>query len=340
MIDWKLAARVADVVAGEQSAAPLTFDPVVYAQRSEALVREYTHLRPLRPIPIPEVVDRAAWARANLASMSRLLEGPTAKFGQGLGPFKGPLRAAAGGLLGVEVGAVVGYIAKRVMGQYDLVLVDPDIPPRLLLVAPNMQIVQMQLQARSEDLWLWVTLHEVTHALQFGGVPWLREYLAGLITELFATAEIKVDPARVARLPSRDDFTELLKLVREDGLIAAVTTPRQRELIDQVQAVMALLEGHAEHVMDAVGTDYLPELPRLRAGLERRRQLQPPIFRLINRLLGFDLKLAQYEIGKRFCDAVVREGGIEALNTAWSSAAAVPTLAELERPDLWLVRVR
>jgi putative hydrolase len=101
---------------------------------------------------------------------------------------------------------------------------------------------------------------------------------------------------------------------------------------------MAVIEGHAEHVMDAVAPDLVPSLPRLRASLDRRRRSQTGLSRLVGRLLGLDMKLRQYEQGKRFCDTVVREGGVEALHHVFSGPEALPTLQELGNPGAWLER--
>jgi putative hydrolase len=129
--------------------------------------------------------------------------------------------------------------------------------------------------------------------------------------------------------------------LREGGLVTLVAGEERLAIIDEMQAAMAVVEGHAEHVMDAVGRDALgPALDDLRAALDRRRDEKPPMVRLLERLLGLELKLKQYQLGKAFCDAVVERGGIEALNRVWSGPEALPSLAELELPELWLDRMR
>jgi putative hydrolase len=153
--------------------------------------------------------------------------------------------------------------------------------------------------------------------------------------------EVSFEPARLLRLPSREDLKGLVDAVSGDGdLISLVTTPEQRETMDRMQATMAVIEGHAEHVMDAVGADVLPSLPALRAAMERRRDSPSAPARLLQRLLGFDLKLRQYRLGKSFCDAVVAAEGLPALNRVWTGPGVMPTLAELEDPAAWLARTR
>jgi coenzyme F420 biosynthesis associated uncharacterized protein len=176
--------------------------------------------------------------------------------------------------------------------------------------------------------------------VQFTGVAWLREHLAGLLGELLASVKVQIDASALMRLPKLQDVRAAWDAVRQDGLVHAVAGPERKAIIDRLQAAMALIEGHAEHVMDAAGADVLPSLPKLRESLERRRRDKPPLIRVIERLLGLDLKLRQYVIGKRFCDAVVRDWGIEGLNRAWTAPELLPTLAELDDPPSWVRRTQ
>ena len=215
----------------------------------------------------------------------------------------------------------------------------PPLPPRLVLVAENLQEAVGALGAEPDDLVTWVTLHEVTHAFEFAGVPWLREHLAGLLRELLDGMEVRFDARDLMRLPTREDLRGWAQMVREGGLVALVAGQEQRALIERVQAVMTLLEGYSEHVMDAVGAELLPALPRLRAAMDRRRRSRPAAERLLQKVIGLDLKLRQYEVGKRFCDGVVARGGIEGLNAAWRAPDCLPAPAELRDPASWLARV-
>jgi coenzyme F420 biosynthesis associated uncharacterized protein len=345
MVDWTLAERIADAVAGGEGDPPptrLPGDLAAMAERSRAAVVAYARLQPATPIPPLEAVGRATWARANLVTMRTTLAPMLDRLdasGAG-GPLGAPLRAAGGRLVAAEVGGLVGLMARRVLGQYELALLDVTAPPRLLLVAPNLAAAATEMKAEPEELLSWVVIHEVTHAIQFTGVPWLREYLGGLLAELLSSVDFKIDPAALLRLPRREDLMELWDAVREGGLVTAVAGPERRAVLNRVQATMALVEGHAEHVMDAAGAPLLPSLPSLRAALDRRRRERPPLAKLLERLLGLDLKMRQYEVGKRFCDAVVKRGGIEALNRAWASPEQLPSLAELDDPAAWLRRTQ
>jgi coenzyme F420 biosynthesis associated uncharacterized protein len=184
-----------------------------------------------------------------------------------------------------------------------------------------------------------VTLHEVTHAVQFAGVPWLHGHVAGLVRELLNSAELRIDSERKLHFPSGAEIRRVGRALRRGDLISVFTSNAERETLDRVQAVMAVIEGHAEHVMDAVAPDLLPSLPKLRQALDRRRKSQTGLSRLFARLLGLEMKLRQYEQGKRFCDAIVERAGTTALVHVFSEPTALPTLAELQDPPSWLSRV-
>jgi coenzyme F420 biosynthesis associated uncharacterized protein len=337
MVDWRLAERVADAVSGGDGAGPPLGDGVdiaAMADRAFERVSGYTRLRPATPPPPAEAIGRREWSRANLETMRGTLEPLVERLGSGL------LQSAGGVLIGAEAGGIVGFMGRSVLGQYELALLDPDRPARLLLVAPNLREAAKTFQADEAELLEWVVFHEITHAVQFTGVGWLREHLAGMLRELLESVKVQIDTSALLRLPKLQDVRAAWDAVREDGLVHAVAGPERKTIIDRLQATMALIEGHAEHVMDAAGADVLPSLPKLRESLERRRREKPPLVKLIERMLGLDLKLRQYVVGKRFCDAVVRDWGIDALNRAWSAPDLLPTLAELEDAPSWVRRTQ
>jgi coenzyme F420 biosynthesis associated uncharacterized protein len=338
MIDWRLANNVAGAIAGMQPAPPsAAFEHVASpAEESARLVSAYTGLQSVEPLPHAEPVGRAVWIESNLASLKTVLDPVAGRIGQGMGPLGPAVSTAAGVVIALEVGAISGLLAQRVMGQYEFAVLDPKSPARLLFVSPNLARAAGTLEAESDELLRWVALHEVTHALQFGGVPWLREHLAGMVTELLAALD--VDPRRMMRLPDASDLKALLETAREGNLTTLVVGPERRALLDRMQAFMAVLEGYAEHVMDAVGEDLLPNLPHLRQALDRRRHDRSGLLRVLERLLGLELKMRQYQQGKAFCDAVVKAGGIAALNRVWEGPELLPTLAEIDDPAGWLAR--
>jgi coenzyme F420 biosynthesis associated uncharacterized protein len=302
------------------------------AEEAERLVSAYTGLTATAGVPVAEAVGRSGWIDANLASLETVLEPATTRMAGAVGP----LRVVAGGVMAIEAGAVSGFLAGRVLGQYEFPVLEPDQPARLLFVAPNLAQAATALDAPADQLLRWVALHEMTHALQFGGVPWLRPHLGEMLGDLLGALEL--DPRTMLRLPDVTDLKKIFERVREDGLAMVVVGAGRRETLDRVQAFMAVLEGYAEHVMDAVGAGVLDDLPGLRGALQRRRRDRSGLLKLLERLIGMELKLRQYEQGKAFCDGVVARGGIDGLNRVWASPESMPTVAELDDPAGWLAR--
>ncbi len=343
MIDWRLASVVAQGVAAAGPTSPAGEAERFHAlagpaEEARRLVESYTGLHPVAPVPVAEAVDRGGWIDTALGGMRGLLDPIVARMGGTLGPLGVPMRAAGGALLALEVGALSGVLAQRVLGQYEFPILDPAAPARLLFVAPNLAHAARRLDAEPDELLRWVALHEVTHALQFGGVPWLRAHLADRVEGLLGDIDVKLDGPRLARLPTAGELRGLVEAVRRGELATLMLGEQQRAKLEEMQAFMAVLEGYAEHVMDAVGAEVLPRLPELRRAMDARRRDRTGLLRLLERLIGMDMKLRQYELGKAFCDAVVDQGGIDALNRVWAAAASMPTAAELEDPARWLAR--
>jgi coenzyme F420 biosynthesis associated uncharacterized protein len=355
-IDWSAAQRIGELLAGSPpygdvhaaAVEPLAYD---FARR----VSDYSGLELPGELPALEAVDRPAWIAANLKSMRPLI-GPLAeRMGAGTGPFAGPLRSASGFLLGAQVGALTGMLSQRVLGQYDLALLDASVPPRLLLLAPNLALTARNLGVDRDELVLWVTIHEITHAAQFSAAPWLRDHLGGILKELIDGLQVTLaggsssDAAeedvgtsaargRLPKVPDPGELRELLDRARRGELLRLTLGENRWQLVEKMQATMSLIEGHAEHTMDAVGAEVLPSLPRLRTALNQRRETRGLPWRVLERLLGLELKLRQYALGREFCDAVVAEGGPRRLDPAWRGPEGLPTMAELEEPAKWLAR--
>ena len=338
MIDWRLAGLVAQGVAsrGPSGEGASAFEGVRSpSEESARLVGAYTGLEPAAPLPVAEAVDRAGWIQANLRGMRRVLDPVAGRLGSNLGPLAGPVRAAGGAMLGMEVGAVSGVLAQRVLGQYEFSILDPAAPARLLYVAPNLAHAARSLRADPDELLRWVALHEITHALQFGGVPWLREHVSEMVGELLREVDLRIDLGRVA---AGGDLRAAVDAARRGELVTFMLGEDQRQRLEEMQAFMAVLEGYAEHVMDAVGAELLPRIGELRAAMDKRRRERSGLFRLFEKLIGLDMKLRQYEQGKAFCDGVVQRGGIGALNRVWDGPEQMPSAAELQDPAAWLDR--
>jgi coenzyme F420 biosynthesis associated uncharacterized protein len=346
MIDWVIADWVAERMAsrGEPATSALgEIDLRPLATDAERRVVAYTGLVPLGPIPAPEGIDRSEWARTNLSSTRAMIEPLLDAAAGKLGPAKGTGRLWLGAVSSAEIGLLIGFMAQRVLGQYELILLDEladGQQPRLLFVLPNLADAVGKLEADELEFVTWVTLHEVTHAVQFGGVPWLREYLASQVRELMESAQQRMNAQKRSRLPTREDVVRVGRSALRLDLLGMVGTPRERAVMDRVQAVMAVIEGHAEHVMDAVAPELLPSLPDLRAAMDKRRKQQRGIAKYLGKLLGLEMKMRQYTQGKAFCDLIVAAAGTGALNHLFSSPQALPTLAEIKDPSAWLERNR
>jgi coenzyme F420 biosynthesis associated uncharacterized protein len=341
-VDWALAARIARSTAGDLgsgSVAPAGLAETAAAAREQVVAA--TGLVPTSALPPAEWIDRGAWIDANLATMRTtlgpILEDATdAPATSSSGPL-GALQNAGGAVVAAELGGILGLFSRRVLGQYELSLTEPEVAPRLLLVGPNLDKAAVELGADRDELVTWVTLHEVTHAVQFGAVEWLRPRLGGALTELLGSMDVKLNPRALLDVKV-DDLKALAESVREGGLAGIVLGAERKAVLDRVQGTMGLVEGHAEWAMDRAGGEVLKDLDALRGAMDRRREDRAPLWQILDRLLGFDLKLKQYTQGREFCDAVVAARGAEGLRDAWAAEALAPTSAELAAPAAWLAR--
>jgi len=363
LIDWRTAQRIGELIGGSPSRGGVhaaTVEPLAhdFARRVSA----YSGLELPAELPPLEAVDRSEWIAANLKSMRPLLAPLTDRLADDKGFLAGPLRSASGLLLGAQVGALTGMLSQRVLGQYDLALLDASVKPRLLLLAPNLAQAARNLAVDRDELVLWVTIHEITHAVQFSGAPWLREHLGGMLKELLDGLQVTIAGGDAkdernggwaeslrsglggvgGKVPNPAELREMLERARHGELLRLTLGEDRWQLVERMQAAMSLIEGHAEHTMDAIGAEMLPSLAQLRAAMNRRRGQRGLPWRVLERLLGLELKMRQYEIGRRFCDEVVDAGGVggpQSLARAWSGPHALPSTEELERPSLWIARM-
>jgi len=211
----------------------------------------------------------------------------------------------------------------------------------LLLVAPNIVAAERKLGVDPSDFRLWVCLHEVTHQLQFTGVPWLKPHLE---SEIAAFVEATDLTPEVLRERLQDVLRSLGDAIRggdgeSEGLLALVKDPAQRAVLDRVTAVMSLVEGHAEFVMDGVGPDVVPTVRTLRKRFAQRRKGRGPVDRVLRRLLGLEQKMKQYADGRTFVGGVIELVGMEGFNRVWEGPANLPLIEELTAPALWVERV-
>ncbi|BBX46772.1 zinc-dependent metalloprotease [Mycobacterium cookii] len=300
------------------------------AKAAEPPVRDVTGLHTDGVVPDARIIDRPGWIRAATESM-RVMTGGTDK----------PRGVISGRITGAQTGAVLAFVSSGILGQYDPFTDDGG---ALLLVYPNVIAVERQLRVEPADFRLWVCLHEVTHRVQFTANPWLSGYMSqalGVLTTDGADDVTKVvgrlaEFARARGESSAADPNSSGIL----GLLRAVQSEPQRKALDQLLVLGTLLEGHADHVMDAVGPVVVPSVSTIRARFdERRHRKQPPLQRLLRALLGIDAKLSQYTRGKAFVDHVVDRVGMQRFNAVWTSPETLPRPIEIEYPQQWIDRV-
>jgi coenzyme F420 biosynthesis associated uncharacterized protein len=355
MIDWDLA-----ISTGVRWVRP---GPQVSLGEARAVVTELHDLAAVVTEPVRQVtgmagaedsgqvavVDRPGWIRANIDGFRVVLD-PLVEHlrEQGRVPAAGSVVASVGSrVTGMQAGLILAYLAGRVLGQYELFLPpDPAAPEgsapagRLTLVAPNILMVERELDVNPHDFRRWVCLHEETHRTQFTSVSWLRGYVQQQMTDFLLASDL--DPATiVTRLRAAADA--VAGAVRGNGhgdsLIVAMQTPRQREVLERLTCVMTLVEGHGDYVMDAVGPQVVPTVAQIRSRFNARRAGTGRMEQTLRRILGIDLKMKQYAQGSRFVQTVVREAGMPVFNRVWTSPETLPVAAELTDPHLWLDRV-
>ncbi|MFD9728908.1 zinc-dependent metalloprotease [Streptomyces sp. NPDC059072] len=361
MVDWNLAVATATRFVrpgpevGRDEARAVVAELRAHARTSERHVREFTRMIP-DGATVPDtpvlVVDRAGWVKANVAGFRELLQPLLGKMqDRRAGTPGGAVLGAVGGkVTGVELGMLLSFLASRVLGQYETFApVSRDLPGsagggRLLLVAPNIVHVERELEVHPHDFRLWVCLHEETHRTQFTAVPWLRDHLEGEIQAFLGATE--VDPATV--LERVREAAQSFAGARPDAehgdegrsLVELVQTPEQREILGRLTAVMSLLEGHADFVMDGVGPEVVPSVAEIREKFQQRRASGAGrLDAALRKLLGLDAKLRQYRDGERFVRAVADQVGMDGFNRVWTSPNTLPTKAEIARPADWVARV-
>jgi coenzyme F420 biosynthesis associated uncharacterized protein len=346
VVDWDLAQRVAIRVCGREPFADsyhyatLAPDFEELTVEAERRVAETTGLVSAAGPARARVTDRPGWIAANLVSFQRLLRPLTERLDDRMG--SSPLAPVTRRVTGAEVGALLGWMSTRVLGQYDLLVAEDDDPESqdlVYYVGPNVLALEKRFAFPPREFRLWLALHEVTHRAQFTGIPWLRSHYLGLVDEVLGAVD--PDPKRFMVAIGRvlEDLREGRRPLDDGGLAAVLAAPEQREALDRIAGLMSLLEGHGDVTMDRAGADQIPSAARFGRVLRQRRRQANGLARLLQRLVGLEAKLAQYEQGERFIAAVEKVGGPSALDAVWEDPARLPTMAEIRDPDGWLARV-
>ncbi len=351
-VDWVLAERVAARVGGRDPFAESYHYPSLepdfqeLTAEAEELVEAATGLRSLAGPARSRVTDRAGWVRANIASFQRLLRPLTDRLDRALEGrgtsmvFGGVARRTTG----LEIGALLGWMSTRVLGQYDLLVVEEEATPAadqdiVYYVGPNVLALEKRFAFPPREFRLWLALHEVTHRMQFTGIPWLRPHFLSLVEKTLDAVD--PDPARFLHALRRvvEGIREGRSPLTDGGLVALLATPEQHEVLQRIGGLMSLLEGHGDVTMDRAGADQIPSAARFGRVLRQRRQDLRPAARLLQRLVGLEAKINQYEQGEKFIAAVEAAGGPSLLERAFEGPEQLPTLAEIREPRLWIERV-
>lgn len=379
-VDWAFAARTAEAltVAGPRISAREARGEAeglrVAAAASVPHVHRLTGLEAARDLLDSQVlvVDRPTWSRANTQSFAALL-GPTFAHLQATRPaeYEAATTPVATRATALEMGGILAWLSAKVLGQYDpfSALPGPDGVPagpaggRLMLVAPNVVQVRREIHVDPADFRLWVCLHEQTHRVQFAAAPWLRGHLrseiTGLTGGLFDKAESLTERLRsalaaanplagsvrgrgggVASHAGGEAGPAVTSGRPSLGLLGAFQDEEDRERLSRVTAVMSLLEGHANVVMDAVDSSVVSSVKTIRRRFDERGDRRSAVDRAIRRILGMDAKMAQYRDGQRFVDAVVGEIGMDGFNVVWDAPELLPSEAEIHAPETWVARIR
>jgi len=369
-IDWDFARTVASKISKkvETSEAYMSDsihdDFIQMTGQAEQLVAAETGLSP-KSNAKAKVINRLDWVDANLASFDRLLKPLLEKMEKPakevkdfsdteIGKFLGPLAETADPVVkavkevlsdlgpktaGAEVGALLGYMSGRVLGQYDLLITEDENPQDqdwVYYVGPNILSMEHHFGFPPKEFRLWIAIHECTHRAQFMGVSWLRPYFLSMVDDLLGSVD--TDPKQ---------FLETLKKSKEansqddlgGGLAMKLANPEQKKIINRLTGLMSLLEGHGDIIMDRAGKDLIPSQPRFAKVMSQRRKNASGIAKFVQKITGMDAKMAQYEEGERFVKAVESHGGRQLFDMVWSSPEALPTLEEIREPKLWIERV-
>jgi len=346
-VDWEFAQRVAAKIAtrkqGEHSYhyASLAPDFERFTAEAEELVAAETGLVSLQGNARARVADRPMWIAANIASFQRLLRPVLDKL-ETKNTKKSRLSSVSGRIGAMEVGVLLGWMSSRVLGQYDLLIIEDENPEDqdiVYYVGPNVMALERKHGFPPEEFRLWLALHECTHRAQFTGIPWLREHFLSLVSQTVDSVDPdpKVLKEAVQRiLDARKSGEDLLG---EGGLPALFASPEQREVLNKISGMMSLLEGHGDVTMDRAGADRIPSAEKFSSTLRARRNSARGINKVFQRIIGMEAKLNQYQAGEAFIAEVEAVGGPELVERAWEGPENLPTMEEIKAPQLWIDRM-
>jgi len=346
LIDWDIVRRIAVQVSQTEQApvrqrAAAREEYTDMVRRSEPLIAEYLQVHLPEPIQRIVVMDRREWLDANISNFTELFRFIEDLYQRNINQQTIGAMVTAGinrRVMSAQVGVLLGVLARKVLGQYDLSLLAPEpTGGALYYVEPNIDRVQKMLGLDAHDFRLWIALHETTHAYEFEAYPWVRQHFNGLLHRYFDTVNEQLQSFRGGLGPV------LARLIESWGKgqhwMETLQTPTQRALFNELQALMSLVEGYSNHIMNAIGKQVLPNFEEIEQRIESRKGSRSLAEQLFNRITGMDLKMQQYAQGQKFVDTVVERRGIRFATKAWERAEHLPTLEEIREPDRWIARM-
>jgi coenzyme F420 biosynthesis associated uncharacterized protein len=299
---------------------------------AESLVCEHTRLEVRGFRSRGWVMSRTEWMRQNLNGLQRVLD-PLAERILAKYPQRSEIKRQA---MGAQAGALFGYIARRVLGQYD-VLLPPDDEGLLYFVGPNVAETERRYSLPPRDFRLWVAMHEVTHRVQFSAASWLRGHLAHMVNAYLDSVSVESGDL-LEQLRRAIDEIRAGANWRGAGAVYLILNPEQRTLFKRMQGMMSLLEGHASFVMNEVAREHVADVDRMRRALAARRR-SSRVDRTVQKAIGFEQKIRQYDSGERFVRQVVDRIGIQGFNLVWDGPGSLPSVEEIAEPRRWVERV-
>jgi coenzyme F420 biosynthesis associated uncharacterized protein len=307
--------------------------------RAEELVEATTGLHSTAGQARGLVVDRAGWVEANVGSLRRLLAPAARALGEAGTRGRTVLSPAARVAAGIEFGVLLTWMSAKVLGQYDLMPLDGDESGGFVYyVGPNIVALERRHGFPPREFRLWIALHEVTHRMQFTGVPWMREYFLGLVERGTSIGVPDMKAVLESLRRAAAEFWEGRDPLAESGVVGLLASSEQLATLREAQALMSLLEGHGEYVMSRAGSGEVAGAARFAAVLGARRQSAKGVAKFIQRALGLEAKLRQYSAGRRFIEAVEAAGGDALFSRVWESPEMLPTVDEIGAPERWIVR--
>jgi coenzyme F420 biosynthesis associated uncharacterized protein len=354
LINWDWARTIA--VRGARDAHSDELDPVLAEdardeaqreyreriERSAQLVADYTRIDLPAPLRQVHVFDRPEWVDANLAQFKLMFAPLDETYAETIArvPGAAPVGMMGQVMLSAQMGILLGYLARRVLGQYDLSLLgrEPVTEGRLYFVEPNIAALERRYDLLRDEFRAWIALHEVTHAFEFEAHPWVRAYMNDLLTTYLKSLSDDLFGLRPGGAVSLIAGRIKDNLFERGHVLEMMMSAMQRDVFRKLQALMALMEGYSNHVMNQVGARQLKEHAQLKATFESRAKSRGAAEQLFIKLTGLDIKLEQYVLGERFCDQIVREHGLAVLNQVWQGEEHLPTLDEIHDPARWVAR--